>query len=118
MPEKMEIESYSFGKITINGKSYSNDVIVFPEKVAPNWRREEGHSLVMDDLPVVLDFHPDHLVVGTGHSGSMDVEKDTIDQLESKGIKVTSRPTEEAIKIFNEKNSQGESVVGAFHLTC
>jgi hypothetical protein len=118
MTQKTKIDSYSFGKITINGESYNNDIIVFPEKVSPNWRRQEGHSLVMDDLAVVLDFNPDHLVVGTGNSGSMNVPGATIEQLESEGIEVTSKPTGEAVKIFNKKNSRGENAVGAFHLTC
>ncbi|MEA3506409.1 MAG: Mth938-like domain-containing protein [Elusimicrobiota bacterium] len=118
MTQKTKIESYSFGKITINGKSYTDDIVVFPERVSPQWWRGEGHSLSMEDLSEVLDFHPDQLVVGTGNSGSMNVPRSTIDRLEEEGFKVTCRPTGEAIKIFNRKNSEGENVVGAFHLTC
>ena len=45
-----KIESYRFGQIVIDGESYSNDVIIFPDHVKQNWRRNSGHNLVTDDL--------------------------------------------------------------------
>ena len=39
------IESYRFGKIVINGKSYSSDVIIIGDHVKANWWRREGHRL-------------------------------------------------------------------------
>ena len=35
-----QIESYSFGEVVIDGKRYRSDVIVFPDRVKPNWWRE------------------------------------------------------------------------------
>ncbi len=50
----MNIEHYSFGKIIINGKTYTSDVIIYPEKVDSSWWRKQGHSLYIDDLKDVI----------------------------------------------------------------
>ena len=45
----MKIDSYSFGRIVINGKTYTSDVIIFPDKVDASWWRKEGHLLQLAD---------------------------------------------------------------------
>ena len=47
-------ESYRFGRITIEGKDYHADVIVYPDRVDDTWRRKEGHHLYFSDLKGVL----------------------------------------------------------------
>jgi len=71
------IDSYGFGHIKIDGKSYYNDVIIFPEKVSTSWWRKEGHKLHADDLKPVFDYKPGVLIVGTGSSGFMEVPEET-----------------------------------------
>jgi len=44
------IEHYEFGHIVIRGKSYSSDVIIYPDHVDSDWWREEGHRLSPVDL--------------------------------------------------------------------
>ena len=39
------IEQYRFGKMRINGKDYSSDLIIFFDTIETNWRRKKGHSL-------------------------------------------------------------------------
>ncbi len=50
----MKIEHYSFGTITIDGKSYTSDVIIYPERVDSSWWRKQGHSLHIVDLKDVI----------------------------------------------------------------
>jgi len=38
----MYIDNYNFGRIVINNKTSSLDVIVYPGRVGPSWRRKEG----------------------------------------------------------------------------
>jgi len=59
------IDSYGFGHITINGKRYTNDVIVFSDRVKDNWWRKEGHQLQMEDIEAVVNEKPEVLVVGS-----------------------------------------------------
>jgi hypothetical protein len=48
----------------------------------------------------------------------MDVPGITINELMKNNIKVISKPTKEAVDIFNQLIEINENVVGAFHLTC
>lgn len=114
----MHIDSYTFGTIKIDSKEYTQDLIVFPEKIKPNWWRREGHSLSLEDIEEVINYKPKILIIGTGNSGIMHVPPSTKKALAEAGIEVIEKYTPQAYKIFNEKIKSGEKVVGAFHLTC
>jgi hypothetical protein len=43
--DDMHIESYQFGKIVVDGVSYSSDVVILGNAVQDNWRRIHGHVL-------------------------------------------------------------------------
>lgn len=113
----MHIDDYSFGRMVIDGKTYTSDVIVYPEDINSSWWRKKGHYLQEEDLTDVIAARPDVLVIGTGHSGIMQVPKKTVDAVRSKGIDVFVQKTGEAVHLFNEQ-SKGRKTVGAFHLTC
>ena len=113
----MKIEHYSFGKIIIDGKSYTSDVIIYPERVSSSWWRKEGHNLNIADLTDVIKAKPDILVVGTGYSGAMKVPQETLKHLESNGITVKVSRSSEAVELFNTFQKD-KNVVAALHLTC
>ena len=73
----MIITSYDFGHISIDGKLYISDLIVFPELVKVGWWRNEGHRLQLEDLKEVLEAKPKVLVVGTGYYGELTVPVET-----------------------------------------
>ncbi|MBD3214430.1 MAG: hypothetical protein GF311_17595 [Candidatus Lokiarchaeota archaeon] len=109
------IEDYQFGRIEINNKTYTNDVILLGKEVLPEWWRERGHSLAKKDLEKVIDYNPDVLIVGTGNSGRMTVPRDLPKKL---NLKVKSYPTKTAVKEYNKRLENGKKIAGAFHLTC
>lgn len=113
----MHIDEYGFGRIVIEGKTYTSDVIVFPDTVDPSWWRKDGHLLQKSDLAGVVGAGPSIVVVGTGNWGVMKVPDSTISFLESKGITVIIERTARAVEVFNEESKKGKTV-GAFHLTC
>lgn len=112
-----QIEHYNFGRIRIDGQEYSKDVIVFPDHVEADWWREQGHSLVMDDLETVLRDAPGTLVIGRGAYSRMQVPEETREALERAGVEVLSASTSEAVKLYNDMRERGD-VVAALHLTC
>lgn len=114
------IDSYRFGSITIDGRSYRSDVIVFPDRVLDSWWRKNGHRLVVEDLKEVMtaEPRPEILVVGTGYSGLMKVSREVEEMLRSYGIKLVAKPTEQAYETFNELLRSGRRAVAALHLTC
>jgi hypothetical protein len=113
----MVIESYSFGCIKIDGKTYTQDIIIYPGKVSSGWWRKEGHSLCLEDIEGVLGQGPEWLIIGCGASGVMQVPKAVIRDIESRGIKVLILNTEEACKQYN-RLSKTSKVIACLHLTC
>ena len=114
------IESYDFGSIVINGKKYTSDVIVFPERVIDDWWRKEGHRIYVDDLKEILNREPkpEMLVVGTGYYGIVKISPEVGTILKSRGIELLAQPTKEACQTFNKLLKSSKRVVGAFHITC
>lgn len=111
------IDSYDFGRIVIDGKHYSSDLIVFPDKVRDGWWRKEGHRLNVEDLKDVLEAKPEVLVVGTGNSGLMTILPETRKHVESEGIELIAQKTAEACETFN-RLVKSRKVAAALHLTC
>lgn len=110
------IDSYRFGYIVIDGKGYSKDVIVLPERIITNWWRSEGHRLKLEDLKEIYDTGIDTLIIGTGAFGMMKVDDETKSELERKGIKVIIAPSKDAVDIYND--SLRAKTAACFHLTC
>lgn len=111
------IESYSFGKMKVNGKVYRSDLIVFPESVDPSWWRDEGHNLKPQDLKTVLGEKPDILIIGTGYFGLMKVDPQTVAILKKEKISFEADKTGRAVELFN-RVAKEKKAVGVFHLTC
>ena len=111
------IEDYGFGRITIDGKSYHSDVLLFPGQVDDRWWRQESHRLRLEDLRSVIEAHPDTLVVGTGYFGRMRVDPIVEERLRQEGIELITCKTEKACAEFNRLRAS-QKVVAALHLTC
>ncbi len=112
------VDKYRFGKIVINGESYSSDLIIFKDFIKTKWWRKEGHNLHLEDLEILWERKPDILVVGTGSIEKMKVPEELIKNLNEKGISVVIEKTPEAVEEYNNLIKKGENVVAALHLTC
>lgn len=114
----MKVDNYSFGKIVIDGKSYTSDVIIYPGRVDPSWWRKEGHRLQPIDLTDVISAKPDILIIGTGYSGVMTVPEETRKFITSRGVELRTERTGNAVETFNAAQDGGKVVIAALHLTC
>ena len=111
------IDSYQFGQIVINGKKYTSDVIIFPDRVKENWWRKTGHQLCLEDIAEVITENPEVLIIGTGASGLVRVLPEVKQSLEAQGIQLIAQPTNEACNLYNQL-CHSQRVVAALHLTC
>lgn len=111
-----EIDDYAFGRIVVDGKEHSRDVIILPHRVVANWWRKDGHGLVMDDLAEIIDDLPPLLVVGSGAYGRMRPDPGTLEDLQRRGIKVEVLQTGDAVDRYRELDPA--STAAALHLTC
>jgi len=114
----MHIDNYRFGSITIDGREFIEDVIIFPDHVQASWWRREGHYLHLEDLEAVLDKPPQLLIIGRGFSGAMTVPDELVRELESKGIEVHVGQSREAVALYNRLAPDNPNLVAALHLTC
>jgi hypothetical protein len=114
----MHIDSYQFGKIVIDGITYSSDCLIIADSVQDNWWREQGHMLSVEDLQPVIAVKPSILVVGCGTPGLMKVPEQTQWLLQEQNIEIIALDTHKAVECFNELSQAGENVAAALHLTC
>jgi hypothetical protein len=110
------IEAYSFGRVVVDGREETRDVIVLPHRLVTNWWRADGHRLVLSDLDDVLEELPEQLIVGTGAYGQMRPDPEALEQLRERGVEVEALPTAEAVRRFDELDAA--RTAAALHLTC
>lgn len=111
------IDSYQVGEITIDGKAYSSDVIIFPDRVQGSWWRIKAHELCLQDIADAIAENPEVLIVGTGVSGLVTVLPGVKQEIAARDIKLIVEPTGEACKTYN-RLSRSQKVVAALHLAC
>ena len=111
------IDSYQFGQIVINGKTYTSDVIIFPDRVKSNWWKKSGHQLSLEDIAEVITEKPEVLIVGTGAYGMMEVLAGAEQALKAQGIELIAETTDKAYHTYNEL-CRSQKVAAALHLTC
>ena len=112
------IEKYNFGRMTINGRKYREDLKIIESRVKTGWQRDRGHLVDAEDLADVLASPPGVLVVGMGYIGRMKIAENLRAVLSEKQIELIAARTPEAQRIFNRLDSEGKNVIGVFHLTC
>jgi len=110
------IDAYQFGRIVVDGQQQSQDLIILPNRVVRNWWRQEGHSLVLDDVRDVLEELPENLLIGTGAHGQLHPDPVALDRLRARGIKVEALPTATAVRRYGELDPA--CTAAALHLTC
>jgi len=124
------IESYHFGSITINGKTYHYDVEAHSNGKILSWSREESHIIDIKDIKRAVEENPKIIIIGTGEAGIAEVTNEAQKFIKEKNIELIIKKTNEATEIFNScQKSQArlpaqaglrrqEKVIGLFHLTC
>ncbi len=117
MSNPPEIQAFRFGRIVIDNVVYNRDVIIFPDRVLPNWRRRDGHKLALEDLVEVLEGDPEVVILGRGVFGRMKVSDDIRELITERGIELVVLRTEGASKAYNELRER-RRVVAALHLSC
>jgi hypothetical protein len=113
----MKIDFFKFGSITIAGKSYTGDVIVYPDRVEESWSREEEHRPQIREFADIVNAEPDMLIIGTGYAGVLSIPDQIRNYLTSKGIEVRVDKTKQAIELYNSLPAT-EKVIAIFHITC
>ena len=112
------IDSYSFGRIVVNGTVYTDDIKIIDESVVPEWWRKSGHSVCPEDVADLVDARPEIIVIGKGKPGFMSTSAETRRILAERGITLLEEKTSQAIQTFNRLRREGRKVCAGLHLTC
>ena len=113
----MKIDSFSFGNIVIGGTTYTQDVIIYPDRVDSPWVRQEEHRPQITEFAEIVQAEPEVLIIGTGYAGVMSIPDKIRNYLTSKGITVHVEKTTTAIERYHSLVGR-EKVVAALHITC
>jgi hypothetical protein len=113
------IESYSPGRVVVDGVEHHRDLIVLPDRVLTEWWRRDGHSLAIEDLDDVVDDLPERLILGCGYASQLQPDPAVLETLSKRGVKVEALPTDQAVERFQELEVRNPAAVAAaLHLTC
>ena len=111
----MNIDSTDFGRIVINGKKYSDVLIVNNEILERDWK-SGSHRVSNSEAEKLLMGNPDIIIVGTGQAGVLKVEGNIMEKI-GKNAELLILKTQEAVKNFNEL-SKDKKVNALIHTTC
>lgn len=111
------IDSYSFGRVVVDGRAYTRDIIILPDRVFDGWWRKEGHRVEVEDLQEALKEELETLIIGTGYYGYVEVPVETTEWVRSRGVKLVVAKTAEACEAYN-RVSRSSRAAAALHLTC
>lgn len=114
----IQIDSFRFGEIIIDGKAYHSDVYVFWDGEVKEFETSTRHLFSMDELSFVLKKKPEAVVIGTGDSGFFKISDEVRVTLRENRIELVEALTREAIKKFNELVEADKRVVAYMHITC
>ena len=112
------IDSFSSGKMMIDGKLYRSDLkILSNHKVIESWWRKEVHLVDWEDVEDLIDEDLELIIFGTGIPGKMKPTKNLLEKLKSADIEYYIAPTQQAVVYYNQHNV-GKYTAVCFHLTC
>jgi hypothetical protein len=115
----MQIESYRFGRIRIDGTDYAKDLMIVGGRVhSPWWRDAGGHTYAPGDLRPLIDKAPEVVCLGTGFFGRVRVRDETLEAFAELGTRVVRDRTGRVVEEFNRLAREGRDVAAALHLTC
>jgi hypothetical protein len=117
----MHVDSYEFGRITIDGEPYDHDLViehgvVRKRRKGPSKKRkpEFGHTplTAAEEIP----WGARRLWIGTGAYGSLPITDDLREEARRRGVELLVKPTPELIRLINEELPPDTNVI--LHLTC
>jgi hypothetical protein len=116
----MRIENFSFGSIDIDGRTYSQDVVLDRGKVrkrrkaaSKRYRDSYGHTplSIKEEIP----WGCRRLVIGTGAAGALPVMDAVKAEANRRKVELVLTPTKRAIDILS---SEADDTNAILHLTC
>lgn len=119
---KTRINSVSFGKITVDDKTYDHDILIrLSGKVKKRKKKLSkevygtSHVISRAEAEQIFEKDADRLVVGAGHEGMVILSTEADDFFKLNHCTVILMPTPAAMEEYNKSEV---NTIGLFHITC
>lgn len=119
---KPAIEKTRFGAITIDGNTYSHDVLIRLDGEITKRKKKlskaiygTSHTISLDEAQYIHQADVKKLIIGTGQFGRVKLSEEAAAFFAEQSCEVELLPSPDALKTWN--SAQG-SVIGLFHITC
>jgi uncharacterized protein len=109
------ITAYDDGSVSVNGKAFSQSLIITSSQLDENWDIAGIELLTADDVDRVLSYQPELIIIGTGNKlifPAVEVYSAII----KLGIGVDFMDTRAACRTYNILMSEGRDVVAGLIL--
>lgn len=109
------VTAYDNDGISINGKPFSNSLIVATTQLNENWGVSNIDDLENSHIKKLLEFKPELIIIGTGDKlkfPAVEVYSVSIEQ----GIGIDFMDTHAACRTYNILMSEGRDIVAGFIL--
>jgi uncharacterized protein len=107
-----QIRAFKPGFIQINQQLFTHSLIVTPTKLIENWAPQHITDLTHAHFKMIIDLHPDILILGTGE----ELQFPSIElygELINEGIGVEIMDTSAACRTYNVLTSENRNVAAA-----
>lgn len=105
------------GRIVINGKEFTVDVVIYKDSVFERGSSDTLSSSEMEEILNKIGEKPKVVIIGTGSDASLAIEDDVVTKLKGSGIRVVIQLTDEAIETYKELKSMGVEPLLIIHVT-
>jgi hypothetical protein len=119
---KPEINSTSFGSITVKRNTFEHDILIRLDGQVEKRRKKlskkiygTSHKISLAEAKYIYEKGAEKIIIGTGQTGYVELSKKAEEYFREKDCKVKLLPTPEAIKVWNK--SKGKTIA-MFHVTC
>jgi hypothetical protein len=116
----MRFERFSFGSITIDGKTYHHDVVIERGKIRkrdklPSKRLKSNFGHTPLSASEAIPWSCRRLLIGTGFYGQLPVTDDLVREANRRGVELVTKPTEQIIKDLDQESDTANAIL---HVTC
>lgn len=111
------IDEYKFGSFRIKGKNYLDDVKIIGSKVRSHSLIDHRNGLTLEDVKDILAAKPKIVVIGSGATGLLMINKNVKDFLRTSGTQVIVEKTTDAVNTFNRLVKENNNVAAFLHAT-
>jgi hypothetical protein len=121
---KPRIDRTAFGSITVNGTVFDHDVIIRPDGRVKKRKKKlskaiygTSHTISRQEAKYLYEqaTRPDHLIVGSGQEGNVELSPEAAAYLKQRKCHVVLLPTPKVISVWNRTKG---TAIGLFHVTC